>query len=1177
LLTLLAMLVGCSAELPAPDAWTMQPRRGWNGESTSVAVLGAAFFPRVIVDARTGTTVVDDHFAIELLGPVGGTSRETWVLQDVRLRGYDRLDAEVPAGLDVGTYDLRVVSPSGGSDLLSEAFTVSSSRADHLRITSERVSLTVLETAWVEVEVLDPAGDVVLDDFSVVVQVSGDAGDPDAIRFVDGGLQDQAEDAPTAVRGGVGSDGVAVVGFTSTVPQTVTVSVRPLSTRSPDSAVLGDEMRVDFAHGSDLFTEFDLPSSPMRVVAGEPFTVGLRLVDQHGNAVTDASQTLLLRNECGPPLWTASVPLSGSSSVAVTLARATGTDACAEDHLVVAAGPSGRSAAIGVDAGPLDHFAVVAGPTSVRAGDPLGLKALVTPVDSFGNTADWAPVALTLQDSLDGLAEARCTLGLPTFCEATAQRAGEGLALIVQDGNGVFGESNRYDVVAGAPVALALDVPAQAVAGEPAAVALSAVDTFGNVVLTDALDLNLLALASDAELPQCVVAATQPDPRTWLDCTFTHAINSTTLTADYNGLQASSAPLDVVNGALALVEVVAPAQVTAGSWSALDLAGFDAWGNAYTVGSTASVALLWSGNFLGDAVWDGTGHAVADVQLTQAGTAPVQVLAVNQELGRSAPVTVLAGALEGLEVVAPPWAWLGVSTPVDVRAVDGWANTVAVDGPLIVGTTSGVATVSPTDANLVDGAARVALTWSALALDDQVQAAAVGLVGASAPMSAVQSCGVGGPTAALTFDGDAVGRACAQAPNHQAVILSSLSPSVAATGRTFALGIVQVGSASARRGLVGDVGSTTVSALGAYTVQGLVVQDDGCASLTQSTAWVGLDDGSAVGPVRVSPSQASIPANTGHTAVAISGAVTCRGTVAAGARVLVRSDRGAVHTTPGATGVGLAADLDGAGLAQAELDLSGVPAGGVATLTLGDALGTSFGEAAVLITGDGVAPRVWSQAPVGAASGTVSAVQLTFSEPLAPSSIAANHFEVRGPTPVTVTQVSLTGANTVTVQLSPPVKADLAVWTVWAGASITDRDGNALDGEGSGLPSDYLGTFGAVLSTAPAATSCGVSASRIVPDGDDGVGEQADTVRLDATASTAPSGWSFAAFDADGHIVAATRVRGGGASTSWTWDARDGEGAIVAPGSYRLIAQPVDSNGSRGASCEATVRVDGWG
>jgi hypothetical protein len=134
-----------------------------------------------------------------------------------------------------------------------------------------------------------------------------------------------------------------------------------------------------------------------------------------------------------------------------------------------------------------------------------------------------------------------------------------------------------------------------------------------------------------------------------------------------------------------------------------------------------------------------------------------------------------------------------------------------------------------------------------------------------------------------------------------------------------------------------------------------------------------------------------------------------------------------------------------------------------------------------------------------------------------------------------------------------------------------------LDGENSGIASDFLWSFGTNPSVAPDILSCAVDQETIRPDGDDGLGIEQDTVTVEMSADSTPTMWLLSVETESGDLIQRTRFDAVDIFDDWRWDARDVDGAIVENGFYELVVEAVDEYGNVGDSCSAFVAVDNAG
>jgi len=112
-----SLVGGCSETTPgAPLPTQVIPSEGPRDRSTEVLIVGTGFNPLVKVDYNNGKrSFVSTAFTVRL------GSR---ALREVRYQDATRLAAEVPSGLEAGSYDLTVVDPRGQEGTLASAFVV---------------------------------------------------------------------------------------------------------------------------------------------------------------------------------------------------------------------------------------------------------------------------------------------------------------------------------------------------------------------------------------------------------------------------------------------------------------------------------------------------------------------------------------------------------------------------------------------------------------------------------------------------------------------------------------------------------------------------------------------------------------------------------------------------------------------------------------------------------------------------------------------------------------------------------------------------------------------------------------------------------------------------------------------------------------------------------------------
>jgi hypothetical protein len=139
-----------------------------------------------------------------------------------------------------------------------------------------------------------------------------------------------------------------------------------------------------------------------------------------------------------------------------------------------------------------------------------------------------------------------------------------------------------------------------------------------------------------------------------------------------------------------------------------------------------------------------------------------------------------------------------------------------------------------------------------------------------------------------------------------------------------------------------------------------------------------------------------------------------------------------------------------------------------------------------------------------------------------------------------------------------------------------DAAGNQLDGDNDGVSGGaWERSIGDVVDEAPAIVRCGVSAPRFRPDGDDGVGDEADTLRIEVEASAPADRWRWDVVSEAGQWVNANTVDIGlTTSGSMVWDGRDAGGSVVPNGVYFIDISALDEHENTGGHCTVAAAVD---
>ena len=1155
---------GCGLQLRDPIVEGVSPQTVYNGADTVVIIDGERFYPKLEVESRSGASAqLDEGYDAELIGP--GDLETRVLLTGLTVLDYESLQAVVPQGLAVGSYALSVVGPSGGQSVLQDAIVVTDSLAERLEVAAGGVLFEVFDTAWLTIELKDGQGNRVIDDFDVVVEVEGEGEDLD-VSYVPGGLVNQAGVA-SGIQGSLGVDGVASVGLIVGTPGLVTITVRPENNRSGVAA--GDVM-LSIEPGSQRTLEIALPDTDFEATAGEAFIATLSLFDQFGNAVENANETVLLKNSCSN--WVKAVSVLGVTDVEVDLTKATGVPSCPFDTVMSISGPPGQSDSLSVLPAETASFSVIATPSQVKAGEIVNI--FVASEDAYGNETSWNGI-LTVEDAVLGeeYVEANCQLGQPIYCTTPVYAVSGATAFAVLGDDGTQGTSNSVSVSAGEPSTLETIVGTNVVAGQDFVVSVSVADTWGNSIDASNFVFDDFAIRDPASEIVCGNMGVGLAGEATFDCALFTVDGFTSVTATLTPyvVEASSADFAVMNGPLSVVEIIpVDTLVIAGKFLEIAFAGFDEWGNPFTDGSKTIDIADTSGTIsIAGATLGAAGTVIADASFTSAGLTRVFASQGGVDLGSSALISIEASATASLFVTAEQgWAWVGDDLLVEVLAVDMFGNRAVDNANIQISSQGGLGVTVETV--LVNGLANAQFVWNEPVWPDQLSALSeAGIGGDSQEIYVIEDCETSGPTASISFNGSIDAVACYDETLGIAAIAASMGGSTVAAGNTRYAVVDEAGE-------VLDVSlnnpdlDVELASTGVRSVWGLVSQEGGCGSAIEAQAWVGLDDGSPVGPVEVEVSAAAALNGQDVIDVTVANVKACDGTAAAGGSLLLRADRGDLVGLL-ATGSGYVLSLNGQGKSVFQWSALASEVGGMGTLYLWADSGASYGTAEVLFDGDSRLPNIWSQDPSGQETGTVNEIELVFSEALDETTVITSNFFVNGSDAI---GVSLESESTVVIELESPVVASLSGWEVGVSKEVRDLAGNRLAGTWSSGAESYLGYFGDYVPSLDPVDLCEANTNLFRPDGDDGAGEDADSVTVHLESVSAPAWWVLTVTDSDGNKVEREVVVASLNTQDWMWFGRTADELVVRGGVYQVQAQAMDGFGNLSSPCAAQITVE---
>jgi hypothetical protein len=1176
---LAALAAACAPTVLEPDLRGLSPDFGYNGGETAVQVDGDDLGPSL---RALGGDEIDQDSDLELWlrGPGG----------EVRLRGLESVDDQtlrgrVPAGAEPGVYALELRGEQGRLDLLPDAFRVTDTRADRIRVETSGLNFQVRESARIDLQLLDPAGAEVGLPVEVELRATRGAGGAAGLR-IEAGLVDQRLVEDGVVRGRLEAGGGATLRLSSDVVDRVRVEVQGLG----DSAFLAGESEwMYFEAGALAGVVVEPLFSGAGVMAGQPFPLRLTLVDRDGNPTKGERAWLTVHETCAPsgPGFERLVQVDDAATLSsVYVTGASGTESCPGNQLrafgsAEGAAVVGLSAPFAVQPGPLQRLAVEVAKPEVTAGEedqPTWIEAL----DAYGNRAEDPTGALELRDNAGGLdtvagvGGARCTSfsGGLAACDLRLLRADPAVVVTARV-EGADGSSNPFAVVPAEANALRVTGPPVATAGAPFAINLRLEDTWGNSRAVRE-DEAATATWSDGTAGLSCAPDSAVDPGA-LRCTTTLARASARVDVSLESppLSGSSASFAVDNGPLAQVSVVAAAlgPMTAGDRRDFSLQAADAWGNPFIVGGPLAVELAEAsgGAGLGVAALDATGAAeVAPIFVVAAEDNALVVSFDGVELGRSAPFVVEPSGWSRVELSPPPaWVPVGAEIALSVQATDVFGNlTPGATGPLLLRSSRGLGPDVAGD--LAGGAATLRFAWDAPGVQDQLALTAGPFAAISAGVDVVALDCDSPPAVAVQLDGSDALRLCRVGGSTPMVAVTATGAGVVAWHFSDGAGTTARSTSS----------STTArwTRPGAYAVEAVGVRADGCAASAAALAWVGDADGSPVGPVTLTAAAAELAADDASqsaTLIEIT-ALDCLGDPAAGAPLWLRAELGALTDASStlSQSEGLQVVLDRNGAAELRWDVLGAPLPVAGRVLAGVPSGAAWGALSLPVTGDTAAPRVVDLSPAGAWPGPVDALRLRFSEPMWPGSVTAARLAVEDPSgaPVDLRGWSWSAdGRTLSLLPTAPLDPALGAYRVWLSGDLRDEAGLRLDGAGVGIRSDFTLLVGGVVNSAPSLRACAASGARFSPDGADGVGADADTLSISAEVDAAPAAWRLRVIDEDGVEQRTLLFSAAGLSTTAVWDGRGDDGRVLPPGGYLVELRALDASWSEGAACEALV------
>jgi hypothetical protein len=1186
------LLWGCAPEYPEAVIHSIEPPWGYNGEETAIVLHGANLYPRVQIRGEASLDL-DHGFRATL---IGGDSAE---LEGLDLVDYGALEARVPAGLSPGSYDLELQTPGGGGATLQQAFVVTDTRADHLEMTIEGVTHQVNTLARVEIQLLDPEGGDVPNPLEIQVEVSGTEG-ATGVEFEDTLDGQEALAGRVGVSGRLGGNGLAYVALTSSVAEDLWVTV---SATEGGSVVQSDTQFLAFTAGDVASIEVTIPDDMSDVGAGDLFPLEVALFDAWGNRTEGVTAALSLAEACGDPAtrFERTVQLIDAEVVEDAYATgSTGTASCPENRFYVSGTASGSfvegsSESFSLQPGSAAQLEVEASPSGVVAGgEPLFVR--VEAQDIYGNPVPDIVDEVSLEDDAGGL-DKEGNMGVQSctefsagvsFCQAWPWRSGEEIRISAFTTSGLAGTAPPIQVAAGEAKDLLVGLGTfQVAAGDPYSLTLRVLDGFGNAVNLDPGSADIPDFIGPHDSTTCAWSGPiMPEGSEEFLCVTTRANEAATIEVSLpsKDLEASSNILQIVNGDLAsaVLDIGGEASVVAGDSLAVSVSAQDAFGNPYLVQTVTSLALYdESGEVAGEALaLDALGMASASPTLTHAMNGNFYTARTGLDsLGESAPFDVFASSMDSFDVEAEAtWAWSGTNLQVRATAVDTYGN--------VVETYTDSATLSSAESLGADmvidgfegGRSTVNFLYSEPGIEDILVVDDGVFQGSSGLVDVVEICEEG-PEAVVLVGGKDELVQC---------LVSGTTPLITIDASTSAAGSSPTASwhYSMGDGTWARSSSPTENyswdSEGRWVIKTILVDEMACASRAEATLWTADNDGQPAGPVLVEAGADSMIAasvSSGRVTLDVE-ATDCTGDPSAGGTLQVRTNIGEVDLSSGplslsGSGIELLLDGDGYGTLDWSVESQGYAGEGI--ILLGVASGAAYGDAEVSVTGESVSPTVTQISPAGTETGSFEELEVDFSESMLESSIDSGTVTLSHPDGSTEALSSFIFSDdsaSVVIALDQTGDGGAGVWTLGLSSNIRDDSGNRLDGRYSGGASTFTLEFGDVTDGSVDILSCSGDTATFRPDGDDGIGEEADTVQFDFLSSASAAWWEIEILSGEGESVWLTRVPTTVAIGSESWGGHDGGGMIVPSGDYVAIITALDEYWNHGLSCAVDVRVE---
>ncbi len=428
-------------------------------------------------------------------------------------------------------------------------------------------------------------------------------------------------------------------------------------------------------------------AAPAGATAGMGFGVTVAALDPYGNIALSYTGTVHFTSSDAAAVLPTNYPFTAADGgvhtfVGVILKTAGPRTLTATD---TATGSITGTASVAVSAAAASRLGVAA-PTGTTAGAGFGVT--VTALDPYGNVAPTytGTVRFTSSDAAAMLPAnypfTAADHGLHTFAGVILKTAGPKTLTATDTAAGSITGGATVSVSAAAASRLSLATPTGATAGAAFGMTVTALDPYGNVVVSYTGTVHFGSTDAAALLPvDYAFTAADHGLHTFASVILKTA-GSQTLTATDMAIHslAGSAATTVSAAAASHFTLTAPTDTTAGTAFGITVRALDPYGNialSYTgtvhLSSTDTAAALPADYTF--TAGDRGSHTFATVLLKTAG--PKMITATDRGTGSitgTAVVTVSAAAANRLGVAAPAGAAAGMTFGVTVTALDPYGN-----------------------------------------------------------------------------------------------------------------------------------------------------------------------------------------------------------------------------------------------------------------------------------------------------------------------------------------------------------------------------------------------------------------------------------------------------------------------------------------------------------------------